>query len=93
MFKEARWDRQLPSEGSSFNEKISVSAIFTNGKIKPRYFIWKDRLIKIKRINYYWQEAKGSDKINLFSVNAGIDNYQISFNPNTFNWYLERIIS
>jgi len=89
----ARWDRQLPQNGSdSLNEKVSVYAFFDKGKIIPQSFIWKNNLCEIKQITYFWQERQGRELISFFSVDTGCDIYQLSFNNATFGWRLDKII-
>ncbi|MFH1655505.1 MAG: hypothetical protein ABH954_02715 [Candidatus Omnitrophota bacterium] len=89
----ARWDRELPQNGSDLlNERVSVYAFFDKGKIIPRYFIWKNNLHKIKQITYFWQERQEKELISLFSVDTGGDIYQLSFNNTTFGWRLDKII-
>lgn len=94
----ARWDRHIPEvadnpDYSSLSEKIEVSAYFKNAKIYPRLFIRKDRIYKIKKVNYNWQERRGQEVINYFSVSTKADLYQISFNNVTFAWRLDKVIS
>lgn len=94
----ARWDRHIPQtenrnpDPDVLNERIEVLAYFKAGKIYPRLFVWNQREYQIKEITYNWQERKGTETINFFSVNTGSDLYQISFNNTGLGWRLERII-
>jgi hypothetical protein len=92
----ARWDRHIPETGrrsdpQELNEHIVALAWFRNGKIQPRLFIWKNKKYKIKRINYAWQERRGQETINCFSIDTGSDLYQISFNNISYSWHLDRL--
>ncbi len=89
----ARWDRHFPEqEPDDLSEKIWVSALFRAGKIIPRYFIWKNKLYRVKKTTYSWQERQGRDLVNFFSIDTGADLYQISFSPTRLSWRLERIM-
>jgi hypothetical protein len=94
----SRWDRHIPEtqedrNPSELNERIEVFAWFRNGKIQPTIFIWNNKEYKIKNITYSWQERRGKELINYFSVNTGTDLYQISFNNTTFSWRIDKIIN
>ena len=93
----ARWDTHIPENGNSYNpceinERIKVLAWFQNGKIIPRMFTWNNTNFKIKEITYNWQERQGREVINYFSVNTGLDIYQIAFNNTTYGWRINRKI-
>ena len=92
----ARWDRRIPEDSrynpEHLNEKIEVLALFRAGKIYPRIFFWKHKKYKIRNITYNWQERRGQEMLNYFSVSTGIDLYQISFNNTTLSWRLDKII-
>jgi len=93
----ARWDRHLPGNEQInpdlLNEQIEVLAWFKNARIYPRNFIWKNKLYKIRKITYNWQERRGQEVLNNFSVSTGSDLYQISFNNTTYSWHLDKIIN
>lgn len=42
------------------NEPILVGAIFSSGKIIPRFFIWDRRKYRIDKITYLWRSKVGS---------------------------------
>lgn len=93
----ARWDRHIPETDTDnncaeLNEKIEVLAHFSNGKIKPEIFTWKNREYKIKKITYAWQERAGQEIISYFSVDTDPNLYQISFNNTSFRWQIDKII-
>ncbi len=96
----ARWDRNIPRQENnpeencgSLDEKIDALVWFKNGKIFPRIFTWKQKKYKIKNISYTWQERRGQELITYFSVNTGIDLYQISFNNTIFSWRIDKVIT
>jgi len=94
----ARWDRHIPETGyqtetSCLNCPIEVRALFKSSKVMPEGFIWNNKLYGIKKVNYNWQERRGQEIINYFSVTtAGADTYQISFNNTSFCWRLDKIL-
>jgi len=92
----ARWDRHIPVTSDfipeSIKGKIAVLAWFKGGKIYPRIFIWNNKAYKIKQITYNWQERQGQEILSCFSVNTGLDLYQISFNNTTLSWHLDKLI-
>jgi len=83
----------MPADtNEELNEKIQVIATFSGGKIYPRMFTWNNQAYKITEITYNWQERKGSETINYFSVSTGPDLYQISFNSSSLGWHIDKII-
>lgn len=93
----ARWDRRIPIDESSgcddfLNEKIDVLALFKSGKVYPKAFYWQDKLYKVCKLTYAWQERRGAEIINHFSVQTQANLYQLSFNSNTLSWRLNRIL-
>jgi len=72
-------------------EQIFVDAVFTNSKIKPRWFIWKGRKHPVKEITYIWKDNQGEAPLVYFSVSDGANIYEIFFNQKNLNWYLARV--
>ncbi|MBD3182805.1 hypothetical protein GF312_10980 [Candidatus Poribacteria bacterium] len=72
-------------------EPISVVAIFSSGKIIPRFFIWKKRKYSIEEVTYLWRTKIGSVPIIHFSVTTEKTFYEISYNLKSFNWQLEKL--
>jgi len=95
---EARWDKPpMPNDADRqnpdcINEQVQVLALFKSAKILPRLFIWKNRIYKIKRVTYNWQERFGRETVSFFSVSTGTDLYQISFNNTSYIWKIDKII-
>ncbi len=76
---------------TEINERIVVGAVFKNGCIKIKWFIWKKRKIKVERITYRWENKKGKKEIYNFAVTDGVNIFEISFIPEDLVWNLERI--
>jgi len=93
----ARWDRHIPENDDYnpelLNERIDVLAWFRHAKIYPRIFLWKDKIYKIRKITYNWQERHGQEIISYFSVNTASGLYQISFNNTSYSWKIDKIIA
>ena len=93
----ARWDRHIPQEENSgsgiLGEKIDCLVFFSSGKIYPRVFTWNNKEYEIKKVTYNWQERRGGELLNFFSVDTGADLYQICFNNTSCSWKLDKIIN
>lgn len=76
---------------TEINERIIVGAIFKNGTIKIKYFIWKNRKIEIKKITYKWKTKIGKKDVFNFAVTDGINIFEVSFIPEDFIWNLEKV--
>ncbi|MBL7131848.1 MAG: hypothetical protein ISS45_10705 [Candidatus Omnitrophica bacterium] len=93
---QARWDRNLPQENRQdelLNEPIAVSCLFDKGKTLPRYFIWRNQLHKVKKINFFWQQRQGRAVLSYFALETNFGIYQVSFSNITLSWQMDRIIN
>ena len=72
-------------------EQVEVGAVFGRDRIKPRWFVWKNRKYPVEKVNYIWQDAKGEELIYYFSVIAGANLYELSFYTKKLRWMLDRI--
>ncbi|MCX5710516.1 MAG: hypothetical protein NT060_00865 [Candidatus Omnitrophica bacterium] len=93
----ARWDMHIPEDSDSageefLNQRIDCLVLFKSGKIYPQRFTCHNKEYEIKTINYNWQERRGQEVINFFSVSTGTDAYQISFNNTSFGWRLDKVL-
>ena len=88
---QARWDRHLPSD-SHEEEAIEVGAIFRNGKMFPKWFLWKDRRYSIKEVTYEWQDKRGTEVLFFFAVSDGTNIFQIYFNNRFVHWRLTKVL-
>jgi hypothetical protein len=73
------------------NEPISVGAIFSSGKIIPRFFIWNRRKYRVEEVTYFWRSKIGSVPILHFAVVSYESVYEISYNSETSDWHLEKV--
>ena len=73
------------------NEPISVGAIFSSGKITPRFFIWDRKKYQVEKVTYFWRSKTGNVPILHFTVTNDESVYEISYNSGTARWHLERV--
>jgi hypothetical protein len=72
------------------NELISVGAVFSRGRIKPVWFVWKGKQVLIRESTYTWRTRSGSAGILHFSVTDGQGLYEICYNAESFIWRLTK---
>ena len=70
------------------NEPINVGVIFSRGVIKPVWFVWDGRQIRIREITFTWKTRAGSACIFHFSVTDGRGLYEICYNAESMRWML-----
>jgi len=87
---DSRWDRHLPHQ-SHQEQRIDVGAVFRNGQIFPKCFIWKNRKYRIHEITYHWKEKRGSEVLYYFSVTDSTNLYQIFLNNRYMEWRLSKV--
>ena len=68
------------------DEPIVVGAVFSHGGVKPAWFAWNGREIRIREIAFTWKTREGSASILHFSVTGGQGLYEIIYNTQTFGW-------
>ena len=73
-------------------EPVTVGAIFEpTASVKPAWFIWNDRKIKVVRTNHAWSEREGIATRFHFSVTDGMDTFHLVMNSDTQSWHLEGV--
>ncbi len=72
-------------------EEVEVGAVFVRDRIKPGWFIWKNRKYSVEKVSYAWHDNSGEELICYFSVVAGANLYELSFYTKKLKWMLERI--
>ena len=72
------------------NDPISVVAVFSSGKIIPKFFIWKRKKFSVEEVTFFWRSKNGSDRILHFAVTTSDSVYEISYNLKTSAWRLEK---
>ena len=73
-------------------EPVTVGAIFeASANLKPAWFIWNGRRIKIVRTNHTWSEREGITTLYHFSVTDGSDTFHLVMKSDTQAWHLEGV--
>lgn len=73
------------------SEPISVWAYFSKGKVQPHIFLWKQRQIKIDKINLVHTTKNGVSLNYHFSVSSGGNFYRLAFDTTDLKWFLEAV--
>ena len=74
------------------NELVAVVAIFKDGRTLPYCFRWRGRKYVVESTNLEHQERRGLDLLFCFSVSAGGNTYELSFDSRHLVWTLEKIM-
>lgn len=72
-------------------EPINVWVFFKGNLIQPHTFFWKDRKIKIDKINLVHTSKEGASLFYHFSVSSGGNFYRLKFDTNKLKWFLEAV--
>ena len=73
----------MPTE---LDEPIVVGAVFSRGKVKPVWFTWNGREVRIREVAFSWKTREGSASLLHFSVADGRGLYEIVYNLETTGW-------
>jgi hypothetical protein len=68
------------------DEPIKVGAVFSRGEVRPVWFSWKGRQVKIKETAFTWKSREGSAVILHFSVTDGQGLYEVCYNMESLGW-------
>jgi hypothetical protein len=72
-------------------DRIQVEALFSQGKIIPRLFVWRGREYPVKRMVFSHRRQEGEDALWCFSVEGLSATYELEFNQKNFIWRLARV--
>ena len=83
----ARWDRPLPQEDTLLGQEVDVVVSFKGQKFFPIWFFLHGDKHMIKNVQFSWQEKKGREVFELFSVTDNNNTqYTICFIRESFRW-------
>ncbi len=84
---EARWDRHLPQDESLPGDYVNTVVSFNQGGVSPLWFFLNSDKHIIKNINFKWQDKKGKEVFELFSV-SDMNNcqYTLCFSKQRMRW-------
>jgi hypothetical protein len=71
------------------DESIEVGAVFSRGGVKPSWFVWRGRQVRVRETAFTWKTREGSASILHFSVTDGQGLYEICFNQASLGWRLQ----
>lgn len=71
-------------------ETVKVMVIFDAG-IRPVKFRWRGRVYAVKDVTHSWKSKDGGVALMHFAVTDGGALYELSYNPSTSCWLLERV--
>lgn len=72
-------------------EPINAWVLFKDNQIQPYLFFWKNRQIKVDTINLVHTSHDGASVFYHFSISAGGNFYQLKFDAQKLNWFLEKV--
>lgn len=75
---------------TAIHESISVAAVFSNGLIKPRYFLWNGKKIAIDSVSFMWKTMVGAAHLLHFTVMSQQTFYELVFDTRALTWKLEQ---
>ena len=68
------------------NEAIRAAVIFSHGEVRPVWFDWNGRQVRIREVAFSWQTREGRSVIIHFSVTDGRGLYELIYNRDTLEW-------
>ena len=72
-------------------EPTNVWVLFQGSQIRPFYFFWHGRQIKVEKINLVHTSKNGSNTFYHFSVSSGGNFYRLVFDTSTLKWFIEAV--
>lgn len=72
-------------------ESINVWVLFKGNLIQPHTFFWKERQIKIEKINLVHTSKDGGNVFYHFSCSAAGNFYRLKFDTSKLKWFLEAV--
>ena len=68
-----------------------MAAVFKDGKIVPRWFIWNGRRITVVEVTYRWESEAGEVTLKHFSASDGANLYELCFDTASMIWRLKNV--
>ena len=77
---------------TEITEPIVVAAVFREGRITPRQFLWRGRRYRVKEVLGQYHYHKGIYRQNCYTLRCDTpDIYEVNFDTEDMAWRLERI--
>jgi hypothetical protein len=75
----------------TIEEPVKVGVVFGDGKILPRWFVWRGRKHPVEKITYTWKEKQGRETLHHFSVTDGENLFELCYKEHDMSWYLAAV--
>lgn len=72
-------------------EPINVWVLFKDAQPQPHLFFWKNRSIKVDKVNLVHTSKVGSSLFYHFSLSSGGNFYRLRFDTQSLKWFLEAV--
>lgn len=72
------------------HEPVAVAVVFSNGSVRPRYFLWNGKKIAVDSVSFMWRTMVGATHILHFTVTAQRTLYELVFDTKALVWKLEQ---
>jgi hypothetical protein len=72
------------------DEPIKVGAVFSGGAVRPVWFSWNGRQVRVKETAFTWKSREGSAVILHFSVSDGRGLYEVCYNMESLGWRITK---
>ena len=76
---------------NAVNEGVNVWVLFKGSSVQPWCFFWKNRQIKVDKINLVHTSKMGSNLFYHFSVSSNGNFYRLKFDAGKLKWFLEEV--
>lgn len=73
------------------SEPVNVWVLFKGVSIQPWCFFWRNRKIKVDKINLVHTSKEGATIFYYFSVSSGENFYRLKLDAKNFQWFLEAV--
>ena len=70
------------------DEPITVGVLFERTAVRPVWFRWQGRTVKIKEVTSRWQTSRGSVLLTHLAVTDGINLYGLVLDQRHLTWKL-----
>ena len=74
------------------DDPVEVLTLFREGRIEPKRFKWKGRVIRVRRVTGDWSTRAGRDRILHFAIQGeNADYFEIAYHLTSHRWRLKRV--
>ena len=77
--------------GLDIRERVVVAAVFSDGGMRPVWFLWHGRKYPVSEVTYTWESREGLARLRHFSVSSGPNVYALAYNPVDTAWELRGV--